>query len=102
MTCIVRCTRYSGCSPGPRLAEVLFLITLHITDLFEYTSLSNTSHPHSVTTQPFWIWYFIFMVSFGQFPENGQRQMAYIIYLIKVSSNKYKEATALKLILHVQ
>jgi len=42
------------------------------------------------------------MVSFGQFPENGQRQMAYIIYLIEVSSNKYKKATAFKLILHVQ
>ena len=47
-------------------------------------------------------WYFIFMVSFGQFPENGQRQMAYIIYLIEVSSNKYKKATSFKLILHVQ
>ena len=35
--------------------------------------------------------YFIFMVRFGQFPENGQRQMAYIIYLIKVRGNAYKK-----------
>ena len=35
--------------------------------------------------------YFIFMVSFGQFPENGQRQMAYIIYLIELWGNTYKK-----------
>ena len=46
--------------------------------------------------------YFLFMVRFGQFPENGLRQMAYIIYLIEVSSNKYKKATSFKLILYIQ
>jgi hypothetical protein len=35
--------------------------------------------------------YFIFTVSFGQFPENGQRQMAYIIYLIEVRRNADKK-----------
>ena len=42
---------------------------------------------------------------YGQFwsvSPNGQRQMAYIIYLIEVSSNKYKKATSFKLILYIQ
>jgi len=34
------------------------------------------------------------MVSFGQFPENGQRQMAYIIYLIEVWRNTDKKLNA--------
>jgi len=34
------------------------------------------------------------MVSFGQFPENGQRQMAYIIYLIEVWRNTDKDLNA--------
>ncbi len=34
------------------------------------------------------------MVSFGQFPENGQRQMAYIIYLIEVWRNTDKNLNA--------
>ena len=38
--------------------------------------------------------YFIFMVSFGQFPENGQWQMAYIIYLIEVRRNTDKKLKA--------
>ena len=45
--------------------------------------------------------YFIFMVRFGQFPENGQRQMAYIIYLIEVWGNTYKKASASKQILQI-
>ena len=36
------------------------------------------------------------MARFGQFPENGQRQMAYIIYLIEVRGNTYKKASASK------
>ena len=35
--------------------------------------------------------YFIFLVRIGQFPENGQRQMAYIKYLIEVRGNTYKK-----------
>ena len=35
--------------------------------------------------------YFIFLVRIGQFPENGQRQMAYIIYLIELWGNTYKK-----------
>ena len=54
-----------------------------------------------VVDVPNW-WHFIFMVRFGQFPENGQRQMAYIIYLIEVSGNKYQKATVLKWILQRQ
>ena len=57
--------------------------------------------------------YFIFLVRIGQFPENGQRQMAYIIYLIErqmayiiylieVSGNKYQKATVLKRVLQWQ
>ena len=46
------------------------------------------------SNQPIRFRYFIFMVSFGQFPENGQRQMAYIIYLIKVLRNTDKKLNA--------
>jgi hypothetical protein len=34
------------------------------------------------------------MVSFGQFPENGQGQMTYIIYLIEVWRNTDKKLIA--------
>ena len=42
------------------------------------------------------------MVRFGQFPENGQRQMAYKIYVIELSGIKYQKATVLKWILQRQ
>ena len=47
-------------------------------------------------------WYFIFMVAFGRFLQMVARQMAYIIYLIEVSGNKYQKATVLKRILQWQ
>ncbi len=46
--------------------------------------------------------YFIFMVSFGHFPQMVTKQMAYLIYLIEVSGNKYQKATVLKRILQWQ
>ena len=46
--------------------------------------------------------YFIFMVAFGRFLQMLTRQMAYIIYLIEVSGNKYQKATVLKRILQWQ
>jgi hypothetical protein len=47
-------------------------------------------------------WYFIFMVAFGRFLQMVARQMAYLIYLIEVSGNKYQKATVLKRILQWQ
>ena len=35
--------------------------------------VAETNKKHKEMT-----WYFIYTVSFGQFPENGQRQIAYI------------------------
>ena len=46
--------------------------------------------------------YFIFMVAFGRFLQMVARQMAYIIYLIEVSGNKYQKVTVLKRILQWQ
>ncbi len=42
------------------------------------------------------------MVSFGRFPQMVTKQMAYLIYLIEVSGNKYQKATVLKRILQWQ
>ena len=61
------------------------------------TTFSHTAHDVEHTLR-----YFIFMVSFGQFPQMVTRQMAYIIYLIEVSGNKYQKATGLKRILQWQ
>ena len=36
------------------------------------------------------------MVAFGRFLQMVARQMAYIIYLIEVSGNKYQKVTVLK------
>ena len=37
------------------------------------------------------------MVSFGHFPQMVTKQMAYLIYLIEVSGNKYQKATVFEM-----